>query len=122
MIWKVILRNLVEAHGDLRELRAWLHWLDTGRPVNGWPKESTEWAAKKGRIRPGVIAVMIEHIYHHLNWAWNCRNADEARAIRCDNRAWGNRGCRKTDGDGRVEEGQGRCRAGLLIVTADWIY
>lgn len=92
MIWKVILCNLVEAHGDLRELRAWLHWLDTGRPVKGWSKESTERSAKKGHIRPGIIAVMIEHIYHHLNWAWNCRNADEARAIRCDNRdfrRWG---------------------------------
>ena len=84
MIWKVILRNLVEANGDLRELRAWLHWLDNGRPVKGWSKKLTELSAKKGQIRPDVMVVMIEHIYHHINWAWNCRNADEARAIRCD--------------------------------------
>ena len=85
MIWKVILSNLVEAHWDLRKLQAWLYWIDNGKPMKGW-KRLTEWNARKGYISPGCLAVKIEHIYHHVNWAWNCRNADEVRAIRCDDR------------------------------------
>jgi hypothetical protein len=83
MIWKVVLSNLVEAHWDLRKLQAWLYWIDNGKPMKGW-KRLTEWNVRKGYLSPGCLAVKIEHIYHHVNWAWNCRNADEARAVRCD--------------------------------------
>ena len=27
--------------------------------------------------------VALEHAYHHLNFSWNIRNADEERVIRC---------------------------------------
>ncbi len=35
--------------------------------------------------------IHLEHVYHHLNFAWNIRDADEARVIRCsdeDFREW----------------------------------
>ena len=91
MIWhSIILSNLLEAHGDLMNLQARMAYLATGKAPDGW-KRLIDWDVRKKHICPGVLAVQMQHIYHHVNWAWNCRNADEARAIRCewrDYRRW----------------------------------
>lgn len=91
MIWhRIILSNLIEAHGDLMDLQARMVYLATGKAPDGW-KRLIEWDVQKKQITPGILAVQMQHIYHHVNWAWNCKNADEARAVRCewrDYRRW----------------------------------
>ena len=89
MIWGIILHNLVEAHGELEDLRQSLRYLDTGEMPEEWRDELD---FRKRLLSRLVMAVQVAHIYHHVNWAWNCRNADESRAIRCnlrDFRRWG---------------------------------
>ena len=91
MIWhRMILANLIEAHGDLMNLQARMVYLATGKTPNGWERFIDRDVRKK-LIRPCILAAQMQHIYHHVNWAWNCRNADEARAIRYewrDYRRW----------------------------------
>lgn len=85
MIWKVILLNLAEAHGELQYLQERLCYLCLGKVPESW-RGNIEFETSRKTITPGVLAFQVMHIYHHVNWAWNCRNADEARAIRCEMR------------------------------------
>jgi len=74
MIWKVIFFNIREAGGELVSLRDRI--VDT---LQGLPDE-----CGRGSFYEFPFFVSMEHAYHHVNWAWNCRHQDEQRAIRCD--------------------------------------
>jgi len=71
MIWNVVYDNLKEASGDIRRLHEMVANVVSGRTVEGDFDELAFYTS-------------MHHVYHHLNWAWNCRNKDEQRAIRCD--------------------------------------
>lgn len=83
MIWhRIILSNLIEAHGDLMNLQARMVYLATGQARDGW-KRLIEWDVQKQQITPGILAVQMQHIYHHVNWTWNSRNLNLAGALPC---------------------------------------
>ena len=77
------MHNLAEAHREMESLQRKLYYLDFGTMPEEW---RDEWDFREQTLSRGVMAAQIAHIYHHVNWAWNCRNADEDRAIRCDAR------------------------------------
>lgn len=52
--WKNILHNITEAREQLEQIEAQ--------------------AKHKKRISEGELQVMLEHAYHHLNFAWNIRH------------------------------------------------
>lgn len=84
MIWNVMLRNLCEAHSELEKLRdrilAQLH------PDSALARKLKRFErVMGGPFIEFSFFVSLEHAYHHVNWAWNCRNKDEQRAIKC---AW----------------------------------
>lgn len=84
-MWNVVLFNLCEAHWDARALCAVSAYLAEGKAPAGW-EERIEW--RKGRLGfgPGWFEVTMEHVYHHVNYAWNCRHAGAERAIKCSMR------------------------------------
>lgn len=84
-MWNVVLFNLCEAHGDLRALCAVTAYLAEGRTKPEW-EEFIEGKARKRGFSPGWFEVTMEHVYHHVNYAWNCRHAAAERAIRCSDR------------------------------------
>lgn len=84
-MWNVVLFNLCEAHGDARELCAAAAYLAEGKAPAGW-EERLEWRKGKLGLGPGWFEVTMEHVYHHVNYAWNCRHAGAERAIRCSER------------------------------------
>ena len=57
--WKIILSNIAEARDQLEQIDA--------RAKNG--KKPTE----------GELQIMLEHAYHHLNFAWNIRHLPSKR-------------------------------------------
>lgn len=84
LTWKPILSNLKEAFAELRRTHNILHFLTFGE----LPKDSLfagdaeylEGLRKRERRNPfGELSLFInlEHAYHHLNWAWNCRHVPE---------------------------------------------
>jgi hypothetical protein len=52
--WDIVARNLAEAREQLAEIEA---LIQAGNPP-----------------RPVVFQVMMQHAYHHLNFAWNARH------------------------------------------------
>lgn len=52
--WEIILSNLVEAREQIEEIEA----------------------KANGKMKPSEIElqIWIEHVYHHLNFAWNIRH------------------------------------------------
>jgi len=74
MIWNIIFPNIREACGELERLRD---------RIVAESKSSRYSGGHKG-IREYEFFVSMEHAYHHVNWAWNCRHQDEQRVIRCD--------------------------------------
>ena len=81
-MWNVVLFNLCEANGDLRELCAVTAYLEEGKAPAEW-EEFIEGRARKRGFRPGWFEVTMEHVYHHVNYAWNCRHAGAERAAHC---------------------------------------
>lgn len=57
----------------------------SGKTPKGW-EEIIEWKGKKRGFSTTGVAIQFEHAYHHVDFAWNCRHADEERARRCDQR------------------------------------
>lgn len=87
LTWKPILSNLTEANGELRKLHWRLHYLTFGELPEDCPKHADAWQhlawyARQEERHPfaeGSLFVSLEHAYHHLNWAWNCRRTPEER-------------------------------------------
>lgn len=59
LCWKPILSNLAEAWGEINSLESLLDSPD------------------KGPCGERRLFHRLEHAYHHLNWAWNCRRTEE---------------------------------------------
>jgi hypothetical protein len=55
---KLIVDHLAEAQGQLRDINIYL---------------------KGKRISSGRLQVMFEHLYHHINMAWNTRGLNTSR-------------------------------------------
>ena len=86
LTWKPILSNLAEANGELRILLWRLHYLTFRELPEDCPRRSEasclDGYARQEELHPfaeGSLFVSLEHAYHHLNWAWNCRHAPEDR-------------------------------------------
>ena len=80
MIWDIILSNLIEASVELEELR--------DRILACLKPDAEE--ARRDFIEFSFF-VSMEHAYHHVNFAWNCRHQDRERAIQCareDYKSW----------------------------------
>lgn len=73
MIWNIVLGNLREASGELESLRD---------RIVAVMKSEPKWDNLEG-FSEFAFFVSMEHAYHHVNWAWNCRHKDEQRAIKC---------------------------------------
>ena len=84
-MWNEVLFNLCEANWDLRELCAVAAYLEEGKAPADWEEFIKPRARKRG-FGPGWFEVTIAHVYHHVNYAWNCRHAGAERAIRCSDR------------------------------------
>ena len=81
-MWNVVSCNLCEAHGDLRELCAVAAYLEEGKASPEW-EEVVEWRGRKRGFTTAYFEVTMEHVYHHVNYAWNCRHAGAERAVHC---------------------------------------
>lgn len=69
--WRMIRSNLVEAKGEIDELRERLRYCDTG--ILTGASEYGEWCAKRwNTTTEHGIFVDMAHAFHHLNFAWNC--------------------------------------------------
>ena len=86
LTWKPILSNLKEANGELIDLLWRLHYLTFGELPEDCPGRAdasyVAWYAREEERHPfaeGGLFVSLEHAYHHLNWAWNCRRTPESR-------------------------------------------
>lgn len=86
LTWKPILSNLEEANGELRTLHWRLHYLAFGELPHDCPRRDdssyTAWIARDLERHPldeGRLFVCMEHAFHHINWAWNCRHTSEDR-------------------------------------------
>lgn len=84
-MWNVVLFNLCEAHGDLRAMCAEMAYLDEGKTSPEW-EGHIQWRKESRGFTPSHFEVGIEHVYHHVNFAWNCRHAGAERAWRCASR------------------------------------
>ena len=74
-----ILFNLVEALGEVSSLEERLYFLEFGRLPDDSVLDVDYCARKESRTPFSVntLRVSLEHAYHHLNWAANCRNEIE---------------------------------------------
>ena len=89
LTWKPILSNLTEARGELLSLCEYLYFLDFGELPEDchWIGECSDYIAylQKQEMRNPfnelALFVRLEHAYHHLNWAWNCRRTPEERVL-----------------------------------------
>ena len=86
LTWKPILSNLTEASGELRKLHWRLHYIQFRELPEDCPRRTdtseVDWYARQELRDPfdeGSLFVSLEHAYHHLNWAWNCRRTPEER-------------------------------------------
>ena len=86
LAWKPILSNLREALGELDGIHLRLHFLAFGElpevcPLSG-DASYLAWLKKEEKRHPFnqvSLFYSLEHAYHHLNWAWNCRRTPEER-------------------------------------------
>ncbi len=60
-------------------------YLEEGKAPAEW-EEYIEWRGRKREFSTSYFEVTMEHVYHHVNYAWNCRHAGAERAIRCSMR------------------------------------
>ena len=86
LTWKPILSNLEEANGELRSLHWRLYYLAFGELPDDCPRRDDSsyvaWIARDLERHPfdeGRLFVCMEHAFHHINWAWNCRRTPENR-------------------------------------------
>ena len=86
LTWKPILSNLTEANGELRDLHWRMQYLVFRELPEDCPGRADAsyvawYARQEGRhpVAEGSLFVSLEHAYHHLNWAWNCRHTPEER-------------------------------------------
>lgn len=80
--WKPILSNLREALGEINQIHLHLHYLTFGELYQNRDASYLAWFKKKEERCPfnqTAFFVRLEHAYHHLNWAWNCRRTPEER-------------------------------------------
>ena len=87
--WRMIRANLVEALAEIDDLCERLRYLEMGTLPEG---AYGRWCEKcwKGTTEASLFIAM-EHAYHHLCFAWNCRAFPEKRVIACaqaDYEAW----------------------------------
>ena len=91
LTWKPILFNLTEARGEIRDIHCRLHFLQFGElPEEEEPSPGDDSDAKyiaylerqekRNPFTESSLFCDLEHAYHHLNWAWNCRRTPEERA------------------------------------------
>ena len=79
--------NLAEALGELLSTYEHVYFLELGQLPKDcrWIGDVSDYIAylrKQEKSNPfGEMSlfVRLEHAYHHLNWAWNCRRTPEAR-------------------------------------------
>ena len=86
LTWKPIMSNLTEANGELRELHWRLHYLVFRELPEDCPKHADAscvawyaWQEARHPFAEECLFVSLEHAYHHLNRARNCRHALEER-------------------------------------------
>ena len=90
LTWKPILFNLTEARGEIRDIHERLHFLEFGKlpeeeePSPGDARDAKyiaclERQEKRNPFTESTLFFGLEHAYHHLNWAWNCRRTPEER-------------------------------------------
>ena len=90
LTWKPILFNLTEAHGEIRGLHCRSHFLQFGElpeeeePSPGDVRDAKyiaylERQEQRNPFNEATLFYGLEHAYHHLNWAWNCRRTPEER-------------------------------------------
>jgi len=90
LTWKPILSNLTEALGEIRDIHCRLHFLQFGElpeeeePSPGDARDAKyiaylERQEKRNPFTESSLFWDLEHAYHHLNWAWNCRRTPEDR-------------------------------------------
>ena len=72
MIWDIVLFNLIEAHVELKHLR--------DKIVACMKPDASD---ERREFIEFAFMMRMEHAYHNVNTAWNCRHQDEQRAIRC---------------------------------------
>ncbi len=87
--WRMVRANLVEALAEIDDLCQRLRYLEMGTLPEG---AYGRWCEKcwKGTTE-GSLFISMEHAYHHLCFAWNCRAFLEKRVIACsqaDYEAW----------------------------------
>ena len=87
LTWKPILSNLKEALGELRSIGERLYFLEFGELpedclCHGDASNYIASLKKQEQCNPFNEVTLfygLEHAYHHLNWAWNCRRTPEER-------------------------------------------
>ena len=78
--------NLVEALGELEELWARIQIATFGKILakDLEPRKAyADWLAKRLPLTDSDLFYSLDHAYHHLNFAWNCRRAPEERVRAC---------------------------------------
>jgi hypothetical protein len=81
-----IQQNLTEALGELEELWALIQIAVFGRLLPNELEPRKEYADRLAERLPLTdcdLFYSLDHAYHHLNFAWNCRRATEERARAC---------------------------------------
>ena len=84
LTWKPILSNLTEARGELFSTYERLYFLEFGKLPEDYG-EASDYIAdlqkqeKRNPFNEASLFTRLEHAYHHLNWAWNCRRTPEER-------------------------------------------
>ncbi|MDO5319183.1 MAG: hypothetical protein Q4G65_11185 [bacterium] len=81
---EIMAANLAEAAGDLRELEARLDYAVNGQMPKGWEGCARIW--RRVPLCASALHVIFEHVYHHINFAWNSRFASAARVVACAKR------------------------------------
>ena len=84
---KPILSNLREALWELLRTHERLYFLEFGELPEDchWIGKKSDYIAylrkqeKRNPFTEMSLFFSLEHAYHHLNWAWNCRRTPEAR-------------------------------------------
>ncbi len=85
--WKFVAENLNEARGEVEDLVARAEFAAFGKVYDEHLKYREESIARRARKCPlseGSLSVSFDHAYHHLNFAWNCRHADDERIRQCE--------------------------------------